>query len=439
VALSVLLIGNLLANQMLAEDVSAQPLTRVDCHKANMTWDDTANVCGAASLAAEAVPEAQGAPTADTTAQPLTREDCDKADMTWDDTANVCGAASLAAEAVPEAPEAQGAQTADTAAQPLTREDCDKAEMTWDDTANVCGAASQAVEAMPEVQVAQPIPSSDLADSLIQPLTRHDCDKAGMAWDDNANVCGAASQAAEAMSEVQVAQPIPASNLADSLIQPLTRHDCDKAGMAWDDNANVCGAASQAAEAMPEAYVSVTLTAPEETSPITSTVLINIDKAGQKMTVSLDGVQQYEWPISTGLRGYTTPSGTYTARSMNKIWYSRQWDNAPMPHAVFFTRDGHAIHGTLEVKRLGKPASHGCVRLSPENAATLYALVEKTGLKNTQVVLAGSTPGGEGKLANSTRGKSSYRSRWQYKNYYADSFPKRQRRGGLFRRLFGGS
>ena len=107
-----------------------------------------------------------------------------------------------------------------------------------------------------------------------------------------------------------------------------------------------------------------------------------------------------------------------------------------MPHAVFFTKDGHAVHGTLEVKRLGKPASHGCVRLSPENAATLYALVEKTGLKNTQVVLAGSTPGGEGKVANKTRAKSSYRSRSRYENYYADSFPQRQRRGGFFRRLF---
>jgi hypothetical protein len=152
------------------------------------------------------------------------------------------------------------------------------------------------------------------------------------------------------------------------------------------------------------------------------------------MTVSLDGVQQYEWPVSTGLRGYTTPSGTYTATSMNKIWYSKQWDNAPMPHAVFFTRDGHAIHGTLEVKRLGKPASHGCVRLSPKNAATLFALVEKTGLKNTQVVLAGSTPGGEGKVANKSGAKSSYRSR----SRYADSVPEPRRRGGLFRRLFGG-
>jgi lipoprotein-anchoring transpeptidase ErfK/SrfK len=198
--------------------------------------------------------------------------------------------------------------------------------------------------------------------------------------------------------------------------------------MSWDDTGNVCGTASHAAEEMPEAQEPVTETASEATNPVETTVLINIDKASQKMTVLLDGVQQYEWPVSTGLRGYTTPAGTYTARSMNKIWYSRQWDNAPMPHAVFFTKDGHAIHGTYEIKRLGKPASHGCVRLSPENAALLYALVEKTGLKNTQVVLAGSTPGGEGKV------ESSYRSR----SHYADSFPQRPRRGGIFRRLFGG-
>src|SRR5918994_4631581 len=101
--------------------------------------------------------------------------------------------------------------------------------------------------------------------------------------------------------------------------------------------------------------------ASEGASPIEPSVLI-IDKATQKMTVLLDGVQQYEWPVSTGLRGYTTPSGTYTTSSMNKIWYSRQWDNAPMFHAIFFTKRGHAIHGTLDEKNLGKAASHGCVR-----------------------------------------------------------------------------
>jgi lipoprotein-anchoring transpeptidase ErfK/SrfK len=257
-----------------------------------------------------------------------------------------------------------------------------------------------------------------------------------MTWNDTANVCGEAFQAVEALPEVQLAQPVLQSEVADTS-QPLRKEDCDQAGMIWNDTANVCGEAFQAVE-VPETQASVTQTALEETFATTSTVLINIDKASQKMTVLLDGVQQYEWAVSTGLRGYTTPSGTYIARSMNKIWYSRQWDNAPMPHAVFFTKDGHAIHGTLEVKRLGKPASHGCVRLSPENAATLFALVENTGLNNTQVVLAGSTPGGEGKVADRTRAKSSYRSRSRYENYYADSFPQRRRRGGIFRRRFGG-
>jgi hypothetical protein len=234
-----------------------------------------------------------------------------------------------------------------------------------------------------------------------------------MAWDENANVCAADS-----------------GNVSS---QPLTRLGCDNAGMTWNDTTNVCGEKSKDA---------ATQKASEETNPVTSTVLINIDKVSQKMTVFLDGVKQYEWPVSTGIRGYTTPSGTYTASSMNKIWYSKQWDNAPMPHAVFFTKDGHAIHGTYEIKRLGKPASHGCVRIAPKNAATLYALVAKTGLKNTQVVLAGDTPGGEGKVAHQTRAKSSYRhtsrSSKQYKNFYADSSPQQPRRGGLFRRLFGG-
>ena len=95
------------------------------------------------------------------------------------------------------------------------------------------------------------------------------------------------------------------------------------------------------------------------------------------MTVFVDGVQKYDWPVSTGKRGYSTPSGTFTAISMNEIWYSKQWDNAPMPHAIFFMKDGHAIHGSYEVKHLGKPVSHGCVRIAPQNATLLYELGER--------------------------------------------------------------
>jgi lipoprotein-anchoring transpeptidase ErfK/SrfK len=130
-------------------------------------------------------------------------------------------------------------------------------------------------------------------------------------------------------------------------------------------------------------------------------VLININKTKQEMTVFLDGIEKYKWPVSTGRAGYSTPSGTYTPTSMNEIWYSKQWDNSPMPHSIFFIKDGHAIHGSYEVKNLGKPASHGCVRISPENATTLYALVKENGLEHTQVMLTGGTPGGEFKFARS--------------------------------------
>jgi hypothetical protein len=89
---------------------------------------------------------------------------------------------------------------------------------------------------------------------------------------------------------------------------------------------------------------------------------------------------------------------------MNEVWYSKEWDNSPMPHSIFFRKDGHAIHGSYEVKTLGTPVSHGCVRISPENAATLYALVDENGLENTQVVLTGVTPGGEYKVARRQAG-----------------------------------
>ena len=192
--------------------------------------------------------------------------------------------------------------------------------------------------------------------------------------------------------------------------------------------------------------------APKATNPAAPTIVINIDKTKQRMTVLLDGVQRYDWPVSTGKAGYSTPSGTFTPLSMNKVWYSKEWDNAPMPHAIFFMKDGHAIHGSYEVKHLGKAVSHGCVRISPQNATTLYTLIEKSGLKNTQVVLAGDTPGGEVKVANSERsrthhGQSATASRTRHSHVASRSFKPRTnyaesfeppRRGGFFRRLFGG-
>ena len=167
----------------------------------------------------------------------------------------------------------------------------------------------------------------------------------------------------------------------------------------------------------------------------TGAILINIDKSKQKMTVSLDGVEKYVWPVSTGQAGYSTPSGTYTATSMNEIWYSKEWDDAPMPHSVFFRKDGYAIHGTYEAKNLGRPASHGCVRISRENAAMLFALVKKVGLKKTEVVLTGVTPGGEYKVARPEEPRYGQAGPGGYAsdNYYAQP----QWGGGFFGRSSG--
>ena len=119
-------------------------------------------------------------------------------------------------------------------------------------------------------------------------------------------------------------------------------------------------------------------------------ILIRIDKSTQRMMVTQDGEQLYDWAVSTGRTGHATPSGSYTAFRLDADHYSKEWDDAPMPHSIFFTRTGNAIHGSYETKKLGMPASHGCVRLSPANAATLFAMVEKIGVANTKVVLTGS-------------------------------------------------
>jgi lipoprotein-anchoring transpeptidase ErfK/SrfK len=180
-------------------------------------------------------------------------------------------------------------------------------------------------------------------------------------------------------------------------------------------------------------------TAPAVPEKPKSTILIDIDKSTQEMTVFVDGVQQYSWPVSTGMRGYSTPSGTYTASSMNEIWYSKQWDNAPMPHAIFFTKQGHAIHGTLDEKRLGNAASHGCVRLSRANANTLFTLVKATGLENTQVVLSGTTKGGEGpKVASPSPGRDGeiYPPWFERGDGYYQQQQPRKRRGLFGRRWF---
>jgi hypothetical protein len=118
-------------------------------------------------------------------------------------------------------------------------------------------------------------------------------------------------------------------------------------------------------------------------------VLINIDKSAQRMTVSENGQVLYNWPVSTGKTGHATPTGKFQAFRMERDHFSKEWDDAPMPYSIFFTKVGHAIHGTYS-KNIGMPVSHGWVRLSVGHAEKLWNLVEREGVLKTKVVLSGS-------------------------------------------------
>jgi len=115
-------------------------------------------------------------------------------------------------------------------------------------------------------------------------------------------------------------------------------------------------------------------------------LVATIDLSDQTMRVSLGKKTLYNWAISSGKRGYRTPTGTYRPGRMYREYYSRKYNMSPMPHSIFF-RGGYAIHGTGYTRQLGSPASHGCVRLHPANARTLYNLVRKYGRGNTRIVV----------------------------------------------------
>ena len=124
--------------------------------------------------------------------------------------------------------------------------------------------------------------------------------------------------------------------------------------------------------------------------PARAAVLITVDKSTQQLTVNVDGATRYRWPVSTARWGYNTPNGVYRPQRLERQWYSRKYDWSPMPHSIFFA-GGYAIHGSYEISRLGRPASHGCIRLHPKNAATLFELVRhNTGA--TRIEVTGSRP-----------------------------------------------
>jgi len=129
-----------------------------------------------------------------------------------------------------------------------------------------------------------------------------------------------------------------------------------------------------------------------------ATVHIQIDLSSQRMHVTSSS-GSYSWPVSTARSGYSTPRGSYAPTSLQRMHYSRIYHNSPMPHSIFF-RGGYAIHGTYATGALGRPASHGCVRLAPGDAAALFAMVKAEGAR---ISISGAPPRGGTAVARAHR------------------------------------
>ena len=121
-------------------------------------------------------------------------------------------------------------------------------------------------------------------------------------------------------------------------------------------------------------------------SAFAAKLVAKVDISTQTMVVTHNGRVKYKWRVSTGRKGYSTPTGTYSAKWLSRHHRSRKYNNAPMPYAVFY-HGGYAVHATYDTKRLGRVASHGCVRLAPEHAAKFFSLVQQTGNSNTRIVI----------------------------------------------------
>jgi len=141
-------------------------------------------------------------------------------------------------------------------------------------------------------------------------------------------------------------------------------------------------------EPLPRDYAAAYLKMKTLLNPTRKYVQVHIDKSRQRMWVYLDNDYVGDWKVSTARRGYWTPVGVYRPYTLERMHYSRKYHNSPMPWSVFF-KGGYAIHGTDAIRRLGRPASHGCIRVHPRNAKKLYQLIRRYGKQQTRIIIRG--------------------------------------------------
>lgn len=183
---------------------------------------------------------------------------------------------------------------------------------------------------------------------------------------------------------------------AEQPVQAVTGHK-DQAARSAPDTLNVTrvAAVSSEQEQSERSTVAPTVIVPPVPKPASRpkppSLTVSVDLSTQRMTVSEQGKVIHDWAISSGRAGYRTPTGSYRPQWTSRMHYSKKYDNAPMPHSVFY-HGGYAIHATYATGSLGRPASHGCIRLAPAHAKTFYHLVEKHGKERTRISVNGVAP-----------------------------------------------
>ena len=151
-------------------------------------------------------------------------------------------------------------------------------------------------------------------------------------------------------------------------------------------------------------------------APAQAGIVVTVDKSEQFLSVVVDGAPRYQWPVSTARMGYRTPNGSYRPQRLARKWFSRKYDWSPMPYSIFFD-GGYAIHGSYEISHLGRPASHGCIRLHPNNAAVLFALV-KEHMGDTQIVVTSERPE---RAVSAKRAPHRHAATWPARRSFEDS------------------
>jgi len=185
-----------------------------------------------------------------------------------------------------------------------------------------------------------------------------------------------------------------ASLAAEKPLQNVTERKDQAAASDTFTETRIAAVVPEQKEAGRGAIESTEIVPPEPkpaTRPKPPSLVVSVNLSTQRMTVSEKGKVIHTWPISSGREGYRTPTGSYRPQWMSRMHYSKKYDNAPMPHSVFY-HGGYAIHATYATGSLGRPASHGCIRLSPANAKTFYQLVEKHGKERTRISVHGVAP-----------------------------------------------